>query len=66
MIFGVNIASICQKESSAAVLPDGQFAPVNIFFSLGSLRHYETLEGCLDAALHDAGFEGPYRASPPP
>ena len=42
------------------------FAPVNIFFSLGSLRHYETLEGCLDAALRDAGFEGPYRASPPP
>ena len=42
------------------------FAPVNIFFSLGSLRRYETLEGCLDAALRDAGFEGPYRASPPP
>lgn len=42
------------------------FAPVNIFFSLGSLRFYEILEGCLDAALRDAGFEGPYRASPPP
>ena len=66
MIFGVNIASICQKEAQQRFCPMANFAPVNIFFSLGSLRFYEILEGCLDAALRDAGFEGPYRASPPP